>query len=299
MSKTAQSPGAAFNEFRLRRYELTVSPYERVASMLLALLAVTGVTVLTMLILWLTSQIFAGDEAVPVPMVEIGTGDGGLSGGMELDAPLAEELGQETDLEEPSLENTLAAVADAVANRQALLDDPALTDQVLPGEGGSTGTGQGLGFGPGPGGTGRGRHWEVRFPEGNTVESYARQLDSFGIQLGVLMPNNQVVYVYNLTKPRPDTRTGTASDEKRYYLTWQTGGLEEADRTLLARADVSAEGGAIRKIFKFLPPDLEGQLAGMEQKRAGNEADSVRATYFGIQPSGRGYKFYVIDQTYK
>ena len=55
-------------------YRLEVSRYERVASMLLALLILLGILVLVMLITWLTSRIFASTSAVPVTMEEIGDG---------------------------------------------------------------------------------------------------------------------------------------------------------------------------------------------------------------------------------
>ncbi|HUT91302.1 MAG TPA: hypothetical protein VMY37_17515 [Thermoguttaceae bacterium] len=275
-------------------YELRVSAYEHVASMLISLLVLIGATVLIMFILWLTSRIFASEAAVPVQLEDIGTGDSGLSGGMELDAPMAEELGVESDLETPNLEQTLAAVADAVATQVALLDDPALTEEALSGKGGSTGDGRGLGRGSGPGGTGKRRQWEVRFPPGNTIESYGRQLDFFKIELGVLMPNNKVIYASNFSTA-PTRHEGPSDQEKRYYLTWRKGGLEQADRELLAKARV--EPG--RWILKFISPELEKQLIQLERNKAGDKAKSISTTYFGIRPKGRGYEFYVIDQTYR
>ncbi len=276
-------------------YELNVSAYDRVASMLISLLVLGGAAVLTMFLLWLTSQIFATREPVAVQLEEIGTGEGGLSGGMELDAPMAEELGMETDLEEPSLEETLAAVADAVASQVAVLDDPALSEEAITGRGGSTGDGRGFGLGSGPGGSGRRRHWEVRFPPGATLDTYARQLDSLGIELGVLKPNNRVITVSNLASDRPTVREGPADQEKRYYLTWRRGGLEQADRALLRKAGVDPG----RWILKFIPPELEQEMVRMERQRAGDEANNVRTTYYGVRPKGRGYEFYVIDQTYR
>jgi len=284
----------------LRTYELKVSPYERVASMLLALLVLIGASVLTMLILWLTSQIFASQAAVPVVLEDIGTGDTGLSGGTQLDAPMAEELGQETDLEQPALEQTLAAVADAVASQVALLDDPALTEEMVSGRGGSTGDGRGVGFGSGPGGTGRNRGWKVRFPPGNTIETYAQQLDYFGIEMGVLVPDDRVgakvVYAAHFTKQVPDKHERPTTEEKRCYLTWTTGELQQADAELLERAGISARGTLI---LKFLPNELVKELIRLEQARAGDEAENVRTTTFGVRPKGGGYEFYVMDQTYK
>jgi len=268
--------------------------YDRVAGWLIALLTVIGLTVLVLFILWLTARIFATQVAVPVMLAELGTGEGGLAGGMELDAPQMEELGEQTDLQEPTVEQTLAMVAEAVAKQQALLLDPTLGESTTTGRGGSTGLGGQPGMGSGSGGTGRRRHWEVRFPEGNTVETYARALDFFKIELGVLMPNNRIIYVYNLSKPRPDTREGAADQEKRYYLTWRRGSLMEADRELIRRAGVNPDD---RLILKFLPPELESQLVQLERARAGDRSDRVRTTYFAVVPQGGGYRFIVVDQT--
>jgi hypothetical protein len=277
-------------------YELEVSPYERVASMLLALLVLIGSAVLIMFILWLTSQIFASEAMPPVGLEEIGTGEGGLSGGMQLDAPMAEELGLETDLEEPALEETLAAIADVVASQVAMLDDPSLTEEVLTGRGGSTGDGRGLGRGSGPGGSGKARHWEMQFPAGNTIDTYARQLDFFNIELGVLMPGNKVIYASNFANRKPTRREGPADQEKRYYLTWRRGGLEQADRELLSWAQINPGRNLI---LKFLTRELELDLQQKEKAYAGDESKRVKTTYFGIRPRSGGYEFYVIDQTYK
>ncbi len=294
--ESVQSYSPATIKPNLQEYGLKVSAYDRVAGCLVALLVFVGSIVLILLILWLSSRLFATQAAVPILMEEIGTGEGGLGGGMQLDAPQADELGEETDLEEPSLEETLSVVTEAVGTRVALLEDPTLTEQPLTGRGGSTGDGRVPGIGSGPGGSGRARRWEVRFMEGNTLESYARQLDYFGIELGVLLPDNKVQYVYNLTKTRPDTRIGPADQEKRYYLTWRSGALQEADRELLRRAGINPQG---KLILKFLPPKLEAQLLQMERARAGNNYKRVRTTFFGVASEGSGYKFYVIDQSYR
>jgi hypothetical protein len=276
-------------------YRLKVSRYDRAASMLLALLILLGAVVLTLLIIWLTNQIFLSQAAVPVEMVELGTGDSPLAGGMQLEGPPREQVGLDTDLSEPSLEETLAVVADAVGRRAVLLDDPALGEQTTSGRGGGS-QGDGRLRGSGRGGSGTARHWELRFAKGNTLETYARQLDFFGIELGVLMPENRVLYAYNLSKAKPDQRTGPADEEKRYYLTWRSGQLQQADRELLDRAGVDSQG---RIILKFLPPQIEARLASLEKAYAGSEAHEVRKTRFGIRAEGNGYAFFVLDQSYR
>lgn len=257
--------------------------------MLLALLVLVGATVLTLVIVWLTSRIFASQVAVPVILEEIGEGGGQLGDSMEMEAPSMEE----TDLEQPELTDTLSAITDAVAMQAAMLEDPALYAETKQKGGGS---GDGRMAGSGSGKPGRPRHWEVRFAEGSTVDMYARQLDFFGIELGVLMPGNKVEYAFNLTKEKPDRRTGPADQEQRYYLTWRRGGLQAADRELLSRAGIKPGN---RLILKFLPREVEAQLVALERARAGEDVNKIAATYFGIAQEGQGFRFYVVDQRLK
>lgn len=265
---------------------MRVSAYERVASMLIAVLVLVGSAVGLLLIVWLSIQAFGSRAAVPVQYEEIGTGEGSLGESEEFDTPAGEEI----EFEEPQVEQTLAAVADAVALRAATLDDPALTDQPQAGSGRG-----GFGRTPGSGGRpGRAVNWEILFPEGATLETYARQLDFFGIELGVLLPGDQVAYAYNLSKQKPDSRTGPRASEKRFYLTWRRGDLEQADRELLTRAGIDSAG---KTVLKFLPTKTEQALAALERAKAGAELKNVRKTRFGVRSDGNGYAFYVIDQS--
>ncbi len=291
----SSSPSAA----PATEYRLKVSRYDQVSSLLVALLILIGVAVFLMLAVWLTNQISLGQAAVPVELIDLGDGEGPLAGGMELEGPVEEEIGVENEMEDPSVPETLAAIADAVGLSAALLENPALTDQMKAGRGGgSRGDGRVPGFGSGSG-SGIARRWEVRFIKGNTLETYARQLDFFKIELGVLASGNKVNYAYNVSNSRPDTRTGPADGEKRYYLTWQGGDLVEADRELLTRAGIESQG---RIILKFLTPELEGQLYGMEKARAvsaNEKPENVRKTWFRVEAQGAGYVFAVADQSYK
>lgn len=138
-----------------------------------------------------------------------------------------------------------------------------------------------------------GRHWEVQFPTGTTREKYARQLDLFGIELAVVMPNNQLVYVRDVAKAKPVTRTGPASREQRFYLTWREGELAKTDSDLVARAGIAAGD---RPVLMMIPTEVEGKLAELEKQAAGSRPEPVRKTLFGIRPEGNGYAFYVIEQ---
>ncbi len=264
---------------RLPKYGLRVSNYDRVLSAVLAAVLLVGAAVLILLALWLTSRLFLGQAAVPVVLEQIGSSDSPLSDQRDLDSP---ELDQ-TDLVEPQITERLASIADAVSSQPALIGDP------TPGQAASSAGGGGM-----QGGTQR--RWELTFMQGNTLDTYARQLDFFRIELGVLEPGNQVRYAQNLSKSKPDVRTGPADAEKRYYLTWRGGDLIEADRALLARAGIDNQS---RIILKFLPPEVESQLAQLEKTHAGDQIDQLRRTRFGISPHGNGYRFRVIDQAFR
>ena len=271
-------------------YRLKVSRYDRVSSMLLALVILLGVVVFVLLVVWLTNRILLRQTAVAVELVELGSGEGPLGGGSELAEPIDEQI----EPERPPVEQTLATIAEAVAVKTTQLDDPVWGGRAGPGKGPGSGGGSGGGTGSG---SGVARRWEVRFIKGNTLETYARQLDFFGIELGVLMPGNRVIYASNLMKRKPDTRTAAADQEKRYYLTWRSGELQEADRELLARAGIQSTG---RIILKFLTPQVEAHLAGLEKARAGSHAENVRSTRFEVRDDrAGGYSFVVIDQSFK
>jgi hypothetical protein len=268
------------NSIAGKLYRLRVSRYDNVSGMLLALLIVLGTLVACMLLVWLSNQIFASTEPVPITLEPIGDGDPPWGDGDDIEPPPAEE----TELLEEEIEEFLDAVADAVATRVAMLESP------RPG-----GTGRG-GGGTGTGRGGRPRRWEVQFAEGHNLDTYARQLDFFKIELGVLMTDNRVIYARNLAKGRPDRRTGPADTEQRYYLTWQRGGLVKADRELLDKAGIQHRR---RLILKFLTKEMELELLRLEKQKAGNKSDRVRTTRYGILPAGSGFKFYVLKQTYR
>lgn len=280
------------HEIEQKSDPLRVSRYDQVAGMLLTLLILVGSAVGVMLLMWLSSRVFATQTAVPVVMEEIGSGDDTLGGGPELETPSMEELSQE--FFEPELKDTLSVITTVVTDKLPLLDNPLLEESARQS---GHGTGKGTGSGSGTGaGSGRARRWEIQFPKENTLEEYARQLDFFGIELGVVVPGNKVEYASHLAQPKPDRRIGPADQEDRYYLSWRHGELAQADQELLARAGIDGKG---KVVLRFLPPKVEATLVGLEKARAGDEYDKVYWTRFGIRPENDGYVFFVSEQTYK
>lgn len=273
-------------------YTLRVTAYDRAVGAIVSCLILLGLCVLGLFVIWLTGAARSPQTAVPITFQPIG--EGGLPQGPEMEIN-TENPGQEEQLEDPELKDSLASVADVVASRLADLDNPLIADPESTERGGPKGE-LVRGGGGGTGGTGVRRRWEIFFDKGNTLETYARQLDYFGIELGVLLPGNKVQYVSGFSQPQPRVRIGPADAEKRFYLTWQRGDLQEADRELLVRAGVDPGN---RIILKFLPPEVEAKLAALERAYAAGRADRVSSTRFGIRSEANGYSFYVISQQYR
>jgi hypothetical protein len=297
---------AQAKEMVARQRRMQVSVYDQAASWLIALLIGIGVTAAMLFSIWLSDRLQHRVMAVPVALEEFredgeGGGDGRAAGGSQLDSPAENEfVGADTSTTE--VQQDLSAMGAAVADNAVELDDPSL--MVPPKRQGAFGTGGGIwgGFGPGrglghgPGKPGKPRNWEVVFQKG-TVEQYAKQLDFFKIELGVIK-EGKVYYAFNLHRPKPSTRIekDPAKNELRFYLRWVQGDLKKADEELLAKAGIE---GPYHFVLKFLPPDVEADLYGKEQMKAGDDKNRIKKTRFGVKQDGDRYEFYIIDQLYK
>jgi hypothetical protein len=198
----------------------------------------------------------------------------------------------------------MSAMGIEAATKELDMDEP---EPIVPTRHGSLGTGGGMGggfgdgrgLGHGPGRGGRPRNWEIYFQKGATLDLYARQLDFFGIEIGIVRAGGKIDYAFHLANSKPDTRSITEAykNELRYWLRWTQGDLEQADRELAEKAGIDPSGGWL---LKFVPHDTEVKLWTLEQTRAGTErSKSIKKTQFGVKTVGSGFEFFVIDQTYK
>jgi len=249
----------------------------RVSRTALGVLLGSGLLALLVIVAWLAGWLggkVQGDAAKAVRQLPAA----------ELKLDLATPLDAAAAPADLSLKDSLVAVAAGVEAKAKLLDD-APRFAAMPADWGD----------PRKAGEndGAARNWELRFLKGITKGKYAKQLDFFGIELAVVMPDNKLVYVRNFSKPKPETHTGPADEEKRFYLTWQNGDLSRADVDLLDRAGVSPGD---RVVLKILPAEVEARLAKLEKDHAGDDAGNVSKTQFGIRAAGDGYEFFVAEQ---
>jgi hypothetical protein len=300
--------------------EIGVSAYDKVASLLLALFFIVGSLTGVLVLIWFTKQVGPPRYvAIPIqPMQFAGRGD--HEAGLARDATaLAGEIsdtpGLEEEIEEvtePQISASLEAVTSVVSTQSIALDDLYSGDSVagftsIGRGGGLGGSGGGLGDSRPPGPLGEGiegvkppwERLELRFVTTSRA-AYARQLDRLGIEIGVIGGGEALVdYAFNLSKEKPDRKSGPGHKEKRVYFTHsgRTSQMREWDRGLADAAGIRTEG---RYVLQFIPPALQNQLLQLEAQRMGKRRiQEINKTVFGIRESGGQYEIYVIEQTYR
>jgi hypothetical protein len=298
--RAAREPGELENgqssmstTYRSRKYRLKVNLYDRASSWLVALLVISVVTVAGLLIVYFARRLISNEVAIPVTPVEAAARPGDAAMGLkrDLEPPGIEDV---PELVEPQLADTLTALTSAVAAKTALLADEDIDSDADLGHGSGLGDNRRAGTGSGGGLVEPQR--EIRFQPDN-LEQYARWLDYFKIELGVLGRDNKIYYAYNFTHKRPDVRVGEPAEEQRLYMNSALGHFAALDRQLAREAGIADRG---RIILQFYPPPAQAILLQLEQQRAkGHPREKIRRTVFRVTPKGDGFEFSVIDQTYR
>lgn len=273
--------------------QLQVSAYERVASTLIALLIMLGFLVLMLAVIVFTRRLVMRPPAIPVTLMEEFSGRGEHAAGTELDMepPGIEEF---PELSEPRVEELIDSISNVLA-----ADAPSF-DTL--GTSASSGSSAGDRRAPGPMGDSdvipRSQRWEVTY-RAETLAAYARQLDFFGIELGVIGGGRQTLdYVSQLARPQPQVRAvKNAEKENRLYFSWRSGTLQAFDRQLASQAGVPV---ADRQVLQFFPPEVEQQLAALEQQAAGGRRPrDILKTRFAVRSRGQGFEFFVQDMEFR
>ncbi len=280
------------------RESLRTSKFDAVSSLFLAVIMFLGVFVFMLFIVWLTMRMPVRVKPLE-PIIENAAGRADNAEGFERDfePPGAEEV---EELTEPTLQDTIEAVTEAVSSVAASLDTMNTNATAS-----TSGTGKGDSRPPGPEGEGedivpRFERWQLNFTAKN-IKAYSQQLDFYDIELGAIGGTQGVDYAKNLST-RPVSRHDDDSQaEKRLYFMWTTNSpLKSYDIQLLGQAGITTGG---RQIIKFIPEQLENQLAHTELEYAAtkghNSVTEIAKTIFQSKPSGSGFAFEVTEQRYR
>jgi hypothetical protein len=290
------------------------SAYDRVSSMLLAIVLGALLVFGWLSIIAATTSAYQSRVSQPIQVIEVSGGGGGSPDGKVASIEEVNVAGGEASdrasnneddasaFEEPSVEARPAAMLDSVAEAGQNLAEVDVS-AVMP-RGGRVATGKrqskvgnggpGYGFGPGDGGVRREDRWSILYKTGQSPDEYARQLDAFGVELAIIN-GNQLVYVSNLSRSQPTTRTGSPTDDKRLFFVWRGQGRKESDIALLTKAGLQVGEGLI---FQFYPAKTESILEQLEVRYKGKQPAEIRNTRFGVKESGSGYEYEVLSQEY-
>lgn len=281
------------------REALRTSKFDAVSSMFLAVILFLGAFVFMLFIVWLTMRMPIRVKPIE-PMIENAAGRADNAEGFERDfePPGAEEV---EELTEPTLQDTIEAVTDAVSSVAASLDTMNTNATAS-----TSGSGKGDSRPPGPEGEGddivpRFERWQLNFSAKN-IKGYSQQLDFHKIELGSLGGSTQGVdYATNLSTRPQSKHSDDSKAEKRLYFMWSTNSpLKSFDIQLLGQAGISTSG---RQILKFIPTDLENRLARTELDYAAEKGHKsvteIAKTVFQSTPSGSGFTFEVTEQRYR
>lgn len=264
---------------------------------MVSLLIAAVLIVLGLVIVYFTRKLISTQSAIPVTPIDVSSRPADAAMGLQrdLEPPGIEDA---PDLTEPEIQDTLSAVASAIAAKTALLSDEAIDANM------DIGRGRGLGDNRRAGLTGSGNTAgprepgrEIRFEPDNLLE-YAQWLDYFKIELGVLGRDNKIHYAYNLSKNAPDVRNGEPAEENRLYMNSARGRFAALDRRLASRAGIAKLG---RIILQFYPAETQAILYQLENARAqaaGKKPDDIFQTTFRVTHDADRFAFEVEDQTY-
>lgn len=137
--------------------------------------------------------------------------------------------------------------------------------------------------------------WELSFPDEISVVEYARRLDYFGIEIAAVSNQGKIEYIAQSSQPKPRKKVGTLADDPRLYIGWRQGELIAADRKLLAKAGINAQG---KDLWHFFPPPTQKLMAEVERAHARREPSEIKRTRFEIRPAKKDgqYEFVVVEQ---
>lgn len=292
-SKKAEAPS------RDGSSSMRTSWFDAVTSFLMAVLLMLTSMVGVLFLLWV---LLPEDELVLTePVTEITRVS--VGGSATVDSPFDVPTKQETvDFRTTDLETSVQSLVSAA--EQMAVDEPTLKTVDPAGDDGSGTIGRN---GPDQSGDAdadiipRFKRWQIDW-KANDLNEYARQLDHFGIELGVVGGTRPGVDLVNEFASNPRARyLERSDDEKRLYFLWtRPSPLQRFEERLLMQAGVSTRD---RQILKLIPEELEMQLATLELRHAvskGHDSvDQIARTVFECVSKGSGYEFRVVSQRYR
>ena len=279
------------------REQLRTSRFDVVTSLFVALIAFIGIFVAILFVIWITSR-WTWEPVAIEPIIEppaAGRGENAEGTERDFEPPSAEEI---QELLEPTLEESIVAITDAVTEvatdvvTDTVSDSPANGDSRPPGP-----EGEGADIVP------RGERWQLEW-SAKDVDSFARKLDSFGIELGAIGGGVDGLEIVGKLSGGSQKRNNPkpSSEPRLYFQFLRPTPLKDYMQTLMARGGARV-GLANQRLLMFLPEPMENQLARLEldyAKKNGHElVQEIGKTIFELVEDDGKYSFVVTSQRYR
>lgn len=288
------------------------SDYDRVTSMLMAVVLGAMLVVGWLFLVYMTNQAYQSRVTAPLEIIEVYGGGGGSPDGEvgsteKIEVAGADYAAQASnneveagDFEEPSVQQTPAVMLDAVLEAGQTLAEVDISAPMRSGGAVASGKraskrgtgGPGLGSGPGDGGVPAEQRWSILYNPGQTRLEYARMLDTLGVEI-VVISGNQYVFVSGLAGETPRKRVGNGRGDDRLFFIPLGQGRKADDLALLKKADVDPGD---RPVLHMYPKAVENVLQQLEVRYKGRQPIEIRSTRFSVVPQGNGYGFVVLAQ---
>ena len=245
--------------------------YDKVTSMLMAVVMGALMVVALMGVVYMTNQAYASRVTAPLQIIEVAGGGGDARGHARLDGedrcrrgrprgPGVEQRGRGRRLRGARR----AGDARRDARRRGRGGLGPGRGRPRPGDAprrpqspaasappSSAPGGPGLGFGPGDGGVAREQRWSIIYNSDQTIEEYARQLDALGVELAVVQDQNQLTYVSHFSAPSPPSATAPA---RAITASISSGKAEAGRRPTSPCCARRASTSATRSCSSSIPP---------------------------------------------
>ena len=277
--------------------EVIVTGYDRVSAFLVAAILIVGFLVGMLFLIWVTS-IWDFSRRAPVQLIAVQPAGDSKPEGYEDDVlePGVEEF---PEIDKPQLKDALEAVTDAVSSVKAALEKR---------DGDAALMGAGRGFGSRDGGPGNGngnvlpehKRWKIEY-EASDVNTYARQLDFFNLEIGVVFKNNNnIERTRNFSGAPQKSVSSRKAENKTLRFEHEKARLRRWDKQLASRAGADSNGAIT---VQFYPESTRAIIRQVElqhlQQTGGRTLEQVRRTFFKIVPDGNGFKYEVTNMLFR
>jgi hypothetical protein len=275
--------------------ETKPSAYDKLNASLISSIMLFGFLFSVLFLIWLTTVFDFSRRAAGPVVVANEPGDTKPKG--VADDVLEPGVEEFPEVEVPQLANALEAVTDAVSSVRASLEKRSGDAAVM---------GRGAGYGSREGGSGTGgdgipehKRWIINY-EAEDIDSYARQLSFFDIDIGVIhQTRNDIWRVHDVGGAASVIQTDREKEKLTLRFSHKKERMKRWDEELSRRNGVDLSNTITNQ---FYPESTRQKIRIAEAaalQSAGRQLNQVRNTIFQVEPGGDGYVFTVVDILYR